>query len=330
MAKSQSVGARLAALDVFRGNADSDDARDTLRKGLADRSNYVIERAAQIVGESELQSLLPDLLKAFERLLTDPLKKDKGCAGKTAIAKTLVQLGYDDPEFYRKGIAYTQTEPLWPREKDTASKLRGICAVGLIGSTTSLEVLNRCAELLADPELEARSAAARAIGTLGLREGAPLLRLKILTGDASAEVIGECCAALLRTGDREDIDFIVRLVSSGQTDICVQAAFALGAARKAGAFEPIRRAWERQLDPAVRGDLLLCIGLLRTPEANEFLLSLITPDDLRIAADAIAALKVHGDTGDMRQKVKAVLDTAAARRLDCIFEKEWSPASPHQ
>jgi HEAT repeat protein len=324
MSKAESVGGKLAALNALRENLESRDTIDLLRQSLADPSNHVVGRAAAIIAETENESFVADLLDAYRRLMTDPLKKDSGCVGKTAIVRALVRLGYDDAELYRQGVEYKQPEPIWGGSKDTAGELRGACAAGLILGSSGLEVLNRCAVLLADPSDEARMGAARAIAALRQPEGAPLVRLKLLTGDTNPEVIGECCAALLRLEREIGVPFVVRFLSSDNADVCVQAALALGESRLPNTLEPLRRTWERQREPRVRESLLICIGLVRSPEASEFLLSLIKSNQLGGAVDAIRALKPYGKSGDLRQRIEAAVKATGNPRLEKVFEKEWS------
>jgi HEAT repeat protein len=321
--KSQSVGGRLAALNALGESLQSPDAIDLVRKSLADRSNHVVGRAADIIGEADDERFVGDLLRAYERLMVDPQKCDPGCLGKTAIVRALVKLKHEDAELYRQGIEYKQPDPVWGGSKETAGELRGLCAAGLVQCASAVEVLNRCAVLLVDSCAEARMGAARAIAALRQPEGAPLVRLKLLVGDANGEVIGECCAALLRLDREQGVGFVVRFLRSDDADVCVQAALALGESRLPGTFTPLRQAWERQREPAVRESLLICIGLLRSAEASEFLLALIGSDQPGAATDAIKALKAFGKTSDLRQRIEAAVKATGNPRLTRVFETQW-------
>jgi HEAT repeat protein len=323
MNKEDSVGGKLAALNTLRQNVGVPDAVELLQQSLADSSNLVIGRAAEIIGEGKVETFVDDLVHAFRRLMNDPLKNDPGCVGKTAIAQALIVLGHEDTELYRHGVEYKQPEPKWGGSKDTAGEFRGVCAAGLVLCASSIEVLNACALLLEDASAEARMGGARAIGALRQPEGGPLLRLKLLVGDANADVIGECCAALLRLECDDGVDFVVRFLSSENVDFCVQAALALGESRLPKTFEPLRQAWERQREPAVRESLLICIGLLRSAEACDFLLSLIESNRLGGASDAIKALKAYGNIGDLRQAIEAAVKASANPKLERVFQKEW-------
>src|SRR5438874_1352815 len=185
MAKSRTLETKLARLKALREEPHTPAAGAELKKALADRSNYVASRAAEIVGEFGLRDLVPDLVAAFDRFLLNPVKTDPQCLAKNAVAEALTKMGHDDAEFYRKGMRHFQPEPVWGGEQDTAAHLRGTCAFGLVQSSCgdSLDVLTRLVELLADPEKPARVDAASAVANYSRPQRIPLLRLKILTGD---------------------------------------------------------------------------------------------------------------------------------------------------
>src|SRR5437762_10382692 len=68
------------------------DAAAALRKALADRVNLVVAKAANLAADLDLRDLIPDLLRAFDRLMEDAVKRDPQCWGKNAVAKALKQL----------------------------------------------------------------------------------------------------------------------------------------------------------------------------------------------------------------------------------------------
>ena len=73
---------QLEALSRLRG-ASPADAAPALRKALADRVNLVAAKAANIAADLPAPEILPDLLRAFDRLFEDPVKRDPQCWGKT-------------------------------------------------------------------------------------------------------------------------------------------------------------------------------------------------------------------------------------------------------
>ena len=142
MSKKKSVGDKLATLNALRDGLSSSYVPPLLRQSLADQSNYVVERAADLIAEAGSKDFIASLVEAYRRLEVNPLKRDPGCVGKTAIVRALLRLEHDDAEFYRDGITYEQPEPKWGGLKDTAAELRGLSAAGLVSCASSLEVLN--------------------------------------------------------------------------------------------------------------------------------------------------------------------------------------------
>ncbi len=314
-------------LRSLSGNAEafgSDEARQVLRAALAHASNRTVQRSADMIAQAEDASLTADLVKAFWRLKRNPLKKDPGCLAKTAIVKALVQVEHADMDIFRDGIHYRQVEPHWQGEIDTAAELRGVCAIGLVHFTPPLEVLNQCAVLLCDAWPDARLGAAQALGALGQVDAAPLLRLKLLTGDTQAEVHGECCSALLKADHEAGLAFVQQFLHSPDADQCVQTALALGEARLPGTFDILRSTWGRRAELNVRESLLLCIGLLRSTESQDFLLSLIDKRDIRTAADAVKALRLNGPLGDLREQTETAVEATGSDDLVRVFRDEWS------
>src|SRR5487761_1091623 len=165
MSKTRSVSEKRAQLNALRDDLGSPQVKTALREALSDRSNRVVAKAAEMIGESGDKELEAELLAAYGRLLKNPVKTDPGCLGKTALAEALVKLQCHDLGFYRSGIQYEQPEPVWGGEDDTAAQLRGACAAGLVLCASLLEALNRFAELLADPYKAARIGAARALAS---------------------------------------------------------------------------------------------------------------------------------------------------------------------
>src|SRR5438105_8178557 len=151
MSKRQTTESKLAQLKELRNDPHSSSAHAQLRQALADRSNYVAARAAEIIGEFEIRALTPDLVAAFNRLMIDPsssadseavpssrtdLKsvppRDAQCLAKTAIAEALVRIEHDDREFFLKATHYSPPEAVWGGTQDSAAQLRGICSLGLV------------------------------------------------------------------------------------------------------------------------------------------------------------------------------------------------------
>src|SRR5437764_7153063 len=132
MAKSTNIDQQLATLAALRGAGRSPETLDALRKAVTSKSNLIVAKAAQLVGEMKLAELTDDLPKAFDRFMVDPTTTDKGCAAKTAIAKTLYELDCKTEDLFLNGARHVQLEAAWGKPVDTAAELRGTCALGLV------------------------------------------------------------------------------------------------------------------------------------------------------------------------------------------------------
>ncbi len=126
--------------------------------------------------------------------------------------------------------------------------------------------------------------------------------------------------------DREGgVEFVSQFLSSPNADVCIQVALALAESRRPNVFEPLRLAWERQQDTYAQESLLVCIGLLRSDEAQEFLLSVVDRKNLRTAGEAIKLLKNWGTTTELRQRIAKAVESIGDADLAAIFRKEWGP-----
>ena len=116
---------KVASLQALRSATDPAAAREQLRRGLNDRNNYFVGRAAAITAELRLEELIPDLLMAFDRFFEEPGKSDPQCLAKNAIAQALKDLEHHGAAAYLRGIVHVQLEPSWGGRADTAAALRG-------------------------------------------------------------------------------------------------------------------------------------------------------------------------------------------------------------
>ena len=121
MAKGrQSLEAKLVRLRSLRGAASGPEAGKELGVALGDASNLVVADAATLVGETHIGERAQALVAAFERFFENPLKSDKLCRAKVALAEALNQLEFDDEDVFWKGARYEQLEPVWGGKQDTA------------------------------------------------------------------------------------------------------------------------------------------------------------------------------------------------------------------
>ena len=309
MAHARKLEDALDALSALRRQPPSAESTAQLRKALAAKAVPLVARAARIAGDQDNHDLVPELRAAFHRLLANPVKSDPGCTAKTEIANALYKIGAYEDALFLVGVRHVQPEPVWGGSEDTACDLRTACALGLV-RLNHPAAHDELAELLADRESAARMGAARAIAYSEDARFSPLLRLKILAGDQEPQVVGECLAALLRVAGDGALEFCDRLLDGMDAGRSEAAALALGESRLRAALPRLRDWWQRTTALEPRRTALLAIAMLRSEEAQAFLLSVIAEAPGHDARDAIAALGIFRDDTVLRQRV---CDVAAAR-----------------
>jgi hypothetical protein len=310
------VEALLAQLAALRGSASADSPHalpeasiTELRQLLNSKQMLAATHTAKCVADLGLTQLIPDLAAAFDRFLTNPSKTDPNCHAKNAIADALYRLNASADEVFLRGIRHIQLEPVWGGQVDTAPKLRGTCAMGLVRMHYA-DMMTELADLLADAEIPARIAAARAIAYSGNEAGAPLLRLRSLAGD-EPEVIAECVIALIKLTPQSALSFAARFLTTPPAQLSAQTqellALAIGESRLPGAFDLLKSWWGRQANLELRTTALLSIAMLRSDESIEFLLSLIKKGRALDAKDAIAALRLYQQDKGLWERVEAAV-----------------------
>jgi len=299
------VEEEIERLNLLREAAPGE-AAEGLRKALGDRVNLMVAKAAKIAEEMQLRDLIPDLLRAFDRLFERPTERDPQCWGKNAIAKALAALEHREAAPFLRGIGHIQMEPVWGGEEDTAATLRGTCALALpaCSDTPREQVMRRLVDALTDRAAPVRSDAARALAQME-GEGAGLaLRLKARMGDGEPQVTGEVFDYLFQLEKEDAREFVASFLDAGSEAVREEAALALGASRLAGAAEVLQQAWTRQRDPQFRAVLLRALSSTRQPAAIEFLLNLVRNGREIEAVAAVEALGLHRDSADIRRQVK--------------------------
>ncbi|MEO1591132.1 MAG: hypothetical protein AAFU71_07565 [Cyanobacteria bacterium J06632_22] len=282
----------------------SDAALAVLTSVLSSRQSIAIAQAANLLREQGVASLHALLSKAFYRLLKNGAKTDPGCIAKRAIANALYHQESGNTELFLAGIRHIQPEPVWGGTEDTAPGLRGICALGLVRAHYR-HLMVALADLLADPEVEARIGAARAIAYSENPEGIALLRLKIHLGDPEPQVLSECCIAILKLAPESSFELVAQFLASPEPAVVELTALALGEARCMAAFPLIQATWRRTRTLELRQSLLLAIAMLRSEAAIEFLVGLVERSNLQDAQDALRALDIYRARPDIWQRVKA-------------------------
>lgn len=287
--------------------ADRTIERATLQPFLADKHFRVVAKASTLAGERSLPELTADLLAAYARFLDDPVKRDPNCIAKGAIARALVNLGCDDVDFYLAGIRYTQLEPVWGGSADSGIDVRCSCALGLVNTGYS-RAIHELTVLLNDKEARARTGAAHAISCGNPREAEAVLRLKVLVGDAEAEVIGECFTSLLSIAPLECLPFVATYLGGENESIRDFAALALGECRNPKVVEYLRAAWE---SCGALGEfpmvLIRAAALNRTEPAFDWLMAIIETGAKRHSDAAVEALAVYERNTKLSDRVAQAL-----------------------
>jgi HEAT repeat protein len=309
VSKPDPVQRALERIGELRHVAATDESIKELRQFLHNRSNLVVAKAAKLAGEMGARALLPDLVASFRRLMTDPAKLDKHCAGLTEIAMALYQLDCDDAGPCLAGLRHVQMEGSFGPPIDAAAKLRGLCAQGLL-RTRHPNAVDEVLPLLADREPESRIGVVRALSTNGGNAGVLLLKFKVLTGDPEAEVMGECFAGLLAAAPERSVDFVGRYVDSVDEAVAESAILALGESRQERAFELLKDKWQRTAGGSLKPVLLVAMARSRLEPAIDYLLSIAGEASPKIAAQTIEALAAYRSN----ERVRASLQKLVSQR----------------
>ena len=288
---------------------------EAVRTGLRDAHGVVIAAAAALVGEQRMDSLVTELVDAFERLFDKKL--DPGCRGKLAIAHALHALDRWDDRVFVAGLTTTQLEGAHPPD-DTAAALRGLCGIAHahFNREDALDVL---AALLADPQRATRLGAAQGLGDSNKIGATALLRYKILTGDAEPEVTSSCVESLLALDREGCLDFLVGLLKTydERAEIVV---LSLGGARVTAARSALIAWCEACRAPQRQRVAYLALALLRDDAATAYLLEAIRSRGKQDALAAARALATFKDAGIAARIRNAALeqDPATQREIAAL------------
>lgn len=301
-------------------------AEAELRRFLGDKSGYLCGEAARVVGARGMTVLGPDLAEAFLRLLRDrdPVKADKGCAGKMRIIEALLALDAREREVYLAGIRCVQFEPSFPKAADVAGPLRGLAAQALVHSNDR-EALAEVGPLLADPDPIARAEAASALGADGSLAAGALVHLKVRTGDAEPDVLGACFRALLRIAPSRYLAVVGAALRDEATGVGEVAALAIGEVRPAGGFAVLKEALAATAVGRLREGIYVGIALLRAEEASAFLIERVEGASESEAAAALGALALHRHDVDLAARARRAVAArgSRSRKLDAVLAERF-------
>lgn len=282
---------QLAALDALR-QQPPEACVEPLRKALAQRNNFIVGKAADMVREHRLDSLISELLSAFDRFFTEPIKTDPQCWAKNALSRALAAFEHQDAAVFLCGMGHCQPEPCWGGSSDSAGTLRATCALALVQcrSLRETDLLAHLVELLADKDKSVRAEVVRAIEQVGSPSAVLLLRLRAVLGSDEPEVLGACYSGILRIEGVCAVPWITRFLASAD-DAAAEAALALAGTHSVEGFDALRERFADAPDPWFCSVLLSAIALTRQDAALEFLLDQVRTESLQADAAIEAILR---------------------------------------
>lgn len=291
MAKQQ-LDSKVQAVEALRLAPKGPEVEKALAKALADRNNYLAGKAAAVVADLGIQTLIPNLLAAFDRFFEKPADTDPKCWAKEAIARALASLAYTDPAPFLRGIVHRQMEPVWGGQADSAATLRGICALALAHTTLPrTAVLGHLVERVADEDKTVRVDAIRSLAQFPVPEGVLLIRMKALVGDAEPEVTGQCLTELLDFAPEEYTPFVVRFADHPTDELQFEAVSALGTSRHKIAMDA--------------------------------LIAMVRDKPMPLAKAALAALARSRMREDLRNQVQEAVQDRQSSSITEAFRKEF-------
>jgi HEAT repeat protein len=337
-APQRGFDAELAALEALgeamkAGAALDAAAVERLRKGLNNRNNFLVSKAAKLVAEGEAAALLPEVLAAYDRFFHDAAKTDPKCWAKEALAKALVKLEHLGKDAYLRGLRHHQMEASWGPPVDSAGGLRAACAHALVAcpGIPDDELVALLLEALVDPDKSVRVEAARAIGNVGGTGAALALRLRALMGLVkpdldTPEVLGAVYAALLSLEGVEAIKLVAAVLEDGD-DLAGEAAFALAETRLPEALgvliAQLGGTGQKAPDPWFVGVLTSAIAMSRLAEALDFLIRQVERES-RYAPAALEALGRIAPSPEVQARIEKAVEATGSERLRATFEEHFA------
>ena len=326
MAGKRKFEEQLAALDKLR-DQPPETSVDPLRKALAHRNNFVAAKAADLARTLQLAQLIPDLLAAFDRFFSDPIKTDPQCWAKNSLSRALAAFEHQDAAIFLRGMRHIQPEPVWGGQSDTAGTLRATCAFALVQcrSVAEPDLLAHLVELLADKDKSVRVEAVRAIEQVGSASAALLLRLRAVLGSSlnsglnaeEPEALGACYSGILRIEGATAIPWISRFLASAG-DSAGEAALAIAGTHCPQGFETLRERFAKESDPWFCSVLLAAIALTRQDAALEFLLDQVRNESLQ-AESVIEAILRSMPSDEIKKRLEKLV--SGNQRLTRAFAK---------
>jgi hypothetical protein len=315
---------QMEALESLSGHPLDPASIALIRKSLANRSNFLVAKAARLAEDNSLADLVPDLITAFERFFTNAEKTDPQCWAKNALSRALMKLDHRDKEVYLRGLHHHQMEPVWGGRSDSAGTLRANCAHALVAceGLANDDLLLLLLDLLVDADKSVRAETVRAMAQIG-ETAIPVLRLRALIPGEDPEVLSTCFRALLAIDPAASVSFVASFLEQAD-DVAAEAAFSLAETHRPEVLQAFTHLHQNPArgagDPWFAGILLTAMALTRLPAAIEYLISLIERED-REAPIAIEALaKIASNSGIRERLIRTVEDVGSPRLTKALHD----------
>jgi HEAT repeat protein len=323
------LDAKLEKLRALR-DADADVRIPALRRALADASNYLIAKAAELAADRGDAGLIPDLLAAYDtRFGDDAVARDPQVWAKVAIARALRTLGHRDPAPFVRGLHHVQLEPVWGKLVDMAPNLRCACAQALVDTDLAPpDALRELVQHLVDPFPVVRVEAVTAVAQIGGHEAALLLRLKAHAGDDEPEVLGACFAALVEREGAAGVAFVVPFLDDDDDAVKAEAAAALALSRDPAAIELLRAFVQRPLPADVRATAVAACAGCPQPAVVDLLLDVVAGRERGLAEHAVRALGASRFRDAVRDRARDAVVATRRDDLMALYDDAFGPA-PH-
>lgn len=302
---SSKLEVRLQQLRRRASDLSEDEAFDLIEKALGDPANLIVAEAAKLAASRSLTALIPVLLRSFDSLFQNPVKRDAKCWAKTAIVQALTALEYDQAAPFLRGLSHVQMEPVWGGNGDAAAELRASSVLGLVQTTDvgRTAILTRLVDAMADEADPVRVEAVRGVAEMGGDESLLLLRLKARLGDPRARVLGHVFDGILSFTSDSGVALVGGYLDAGDPGVRDEAALALGSSRLPDAVDALIARAKETTDPELRDTLFRALSASRRPKAIEFLVETIRAGMTRDARAALEALSIHRGSAQLQQQI---------------------------
>lgn len=316
--KKPSVEEELAELRTLAEDPRTPEALARFQSTIAGSTSHPVAKVARIIKDAALESLARPLAGAFERFMQNAVKSDPGCNAKLAIVEALDALGYDDPAPFERAREHVQLEGAWGPPVDTAAMLRA-GAIRALAHSGHTDFLLMAGEMLADPEVPVRLAAAEALAHRGDRNGAALLLPAARRGDEDPVVHTAYLSGLLALAPGWGLPRLERLLAGTDASLTELAAIALGESGLEEALTLLldyveKTPLARDRIPAIRA-----LGLHRSDRALEALATMLAEGSRTDAETVLKALAPRRFDARVRTRLASAVAINESREVAAMF-----------